>query len=50
MPACCRGGSPEQQQVAMLALGCCNSQNHDILLQELQLLMEEYMLERKVRS
>lgn len=30
----------------MLALGCCNSNSHEILLQELQPLTEEYMLER----
>ena len=41
-----RGGSQEQQQIAMLAMGCCNSNSHEILLQELQPLTEEYMLER----
>ncbi len=30
----------------MLALGCCNAQSHEVLLQELQPLTEEYMLER----
>lgn len=45
-----RGGSQDQQQAAMLALGCCNSHSHEALLQELQPLTEEYMLERfKVR-
>ncbi|KAK9867850.1 hypothetical protein WJX84_002781 [Apatococcus fuscideae] len=41
-----RIGSQDQQQAAMLALGCCNSDCHEVLLQELQPLTEEYMLER----